>query len=586
MASKTTKKTTTSSVTSSATYSSPQEPSSSGSQRSRSPLSPTRLSRFQEKEEMKNLNDRLACYMDTVRALESENSRLIKEVKVTEETISREKATYRSMYEQELSDARRLLDDIAGERARSEIENKRIKEENADLKSSLAKKVQECHTLEANVSLTDRRLADLQTKYNKLVSELKNSEENSKEIDRLRKALEIQKKLVENETLSRIELENKLQSLKEEANFKDQIFQQEVKELKTKRREEISEIDGRLTVEYEDKLQAALKELREQHEQQLMANREEIVELYESKMRNMQSFSQRSNAAASAAVEELRTLQVRYDDASGKLSGLEAANAALTTRVKDLERLLELERTRGMERLSQAEHELTRLRDEMTAQLKDYQDLMDIKVGLDTEISAYRKLLEFEENRLKITPSVVNTPPTRRMTPSRRGTPVGVRQATKRRRVLLDETEEVDTYQVTGECKGDIEINEVDAEGKFIKLLNKSEKELPLGGWTLKHRAGEQETTFKFHRSVKIDGKGHVTVWSANAGQTHEPPQQIVMKQKWFVGDQSNTSLLTNDGEEVASRQRQRVHFSSSAYHHDNGDDVDGEEQPRECAIM
>lgn len=43
--------------------------------------------------------------------------------------------------------------------------------------------------------------------------------------------------------------------------------------------------------------------------------------------------------------------------------------------------------------------EVAKLRAEMEAILKELQDLMDTKLGLELEIAAYRKLLEGEENR-------------------------------------------------------------------------------------------------------------------------------------------------------------------------------------------
>ena len=41
----------------------------------------------------------------------------------------------------------------------------------------------------------------------------------------------------------------------------------------------------------------------------------------------------------------------------------------------------------------------------MEEMLKDYKDLMEIKVALDIEIAAYRKMLEVEEARLGMSPS-------------------------------------------------------------------------------------------------------------------------------------------------------------------------------------
>ena len=93
-----------------------------------------------------------------------------------------------------------------------------------------------------------------------------------------------------------------------------------------------------------------------------------------------------------------------------------------------------------------------------------------------------------------------------------------------------------------------------------------------MGNWQLLRTAGTNETSFKFHRSVKIEPHGTVTVWSSDSGVTHEPPQTIVMKQqKWFVSDTMKTSLSNNDGEEVAASERVKNTISTFASRHREG---------------
>lgn len=107
-------------------------PISSG--RPSSPLSPTRHSRLAEKNDLQNLNDRLAAYIDRVRNLENENARLSSEITCYRDTSTREVMSIKGMYEHELSDARKLLDETSKEKAKLEIDIKRIFEENEDLK--------------------------------------------------------------------------------------------------------------------------------------------------------------------------------------------------------------------------------------------------------------------------------------------------------------------------------------------------------------------------------------------------------------------------------------------------------------------
>ncbi|XP_015276336.1 PREDICTED: lamin-B2 [Gekko japonicus] len=543
------------------------------------PLSPTRISRLQEKEDLRELNDRLAHYIERVRALEFENDRLLLRVSEKEEVVTREVTGIKALYESELADARRVLDETARERAKLQIEIGKLRSELDELNKSYKKKDGEWstsqgrikelevlfHRSEAELTATLTEKRNLEAEVADLRSQLAKSED----------AHAVAKKQLEKETLMRVDLENRCQSLQEELDFRKSIFEEEVRETRKWHERQLVEVDSGHQHEYQSKMAQALEDLRSQHDEQVRLYKLELEQTYQAKLENAKLSSDQNDKAASAAREELKEARVRIDSLSYQLSGLQKQANAAEERIRELEELMANEREKFRKMLDAKEREMMEMRDQMQQQLLEYQELLDVKLALDMEISAYRKLLEGEEERLKLSPS----PPShitrsRATSSSSSSTPMARSSRGKRKRI---ETEELSrsgssgigtgsssstsssAFQVSQQAsaKGSISIEDIDPEGKYVQLKNRSDKDQSLGNWRLKRRIGDgEEIAYKFTPKYVLRAGQTVTIWAADAGVAHSPPSVLVWKSQgsWGTGANIRTYLVNSDGEEVAVR--------------------------------
>lgn len=73
----------------------------------------------------------------------------------------------------------------------------------------------------------------------------------------------------------------------------------------------------------------SLRELREQYENQIRANREEVDTIWDAKLKNVQNEASRSSRAAGAAFDELRSVRAQFNGLQSKINDMESENSSL-----------------------------------------------------------------------------------------------------------------------------------------------------------------------------------------------------------------------------------------------------------------
>ncbi|KAG9474161.1 hypothetical protein GDO78_004457 [Eleutherodactylus coqui] len=313
-----------------------------------------------EKQTMQNLNDRLASYLDKVKALEEANADLEQKIREWYEkhrpgsTTGAGAADY-SKYDPIMEDLRNqiMLATVDNAKIILQIDNARLAADDFRLKFENEQTLRQ--SVEADINGLRRVLDEL--------------------------------------TLAKSDLEIQIESLAEELVYLKKNHQEEMGNLQSTQA-------GQVTVEMNaapgNDLTKLLNDMREQYEAIADKNRREAEARFLEQSKELKK-------EISAGVAQVESSTSEISDLKRSLQALEIELQSQLAMKKSLENTLAETEGRYCAQIAQiqnlisgVEEQLSQLRCDMERQTDDYAQLLDIKTRLEQEIEKYRQLLDGE----------------------------------------------------------------------------------------------------------------------------------------------------------------------------------------------
>nr|XP_014428913.1 keratin, type II cytoskeletal 3 [Pelodiscus sinensis] len=314
----------------------------------------------EEKEQIKTLNNKFAGFIDKVRFLEQQNKVLQTKYDLLQQQGGTIKCDLTPYFE-------KYIMNLKGEVEKINNRKLQYQSELEDLQSYVA---------------------DFKKKYEDEINKRTEAENE----------FVLLKKDVDSAYLSKVELETRVNCLTDEINFLTHVYDIEINSLQTVSRDlsVVVNMDNNRSLDME----GLIEEVRCQYEEIARKSRAEAEAWYQSKYEELQSAAGKYGDSLRNSKAEIQELTRNIHKMRAEIESVKKQIAQLQTAIADAEQKGEAALEDAKKKLAELEAALHNDKKDLANIMKEYQQVLGIKMSLDVEIAMYRKLLEGEECRL------------------------------------------------------------------------------------------------------------------------------------------------------------------------------------------
>ncbi|XP_061089947.1 keratin, type II cytoskeletal 8-like [Conger conger] len=207
----------------------------------------------------------------------------------------------------------------------------------------------------------------------------------------------ITKKEVDDTYLQKVSQELELEDLMSELDFLKRGYDEEIKELQSQVQNDtvILEVDNARALDMKE----IVDEVKAQYDTMAARGREEAELWHKKRINDISQEAGKHEQDLRDVRKEIAELQRQIQRLNSEIEALKKQKVNLEKAINDAEQQGDQAREEALNHIHLLEQALRKAKHDMARQVREYQDLMNLKLALDIEIATYKKLLEGEEMR-------------------------------------------------------------------------------------------------------------------------------------------------------------------------------------------